>query len=137
MPIPASVTAMIANDVTSNSRKRGWAIDSASKSSIKLLLVTGRRSSRIRIALGASPQGLVRSVLADGARLVSISIAVGLVGSLALTRSVRGLLFGVSPTDLWTYAVVSAVLFGVAILACYLPARRASGADPVMVLRAD
>lgn len=95
------------------------------------------REFGIRIALGASPQGLVRSVLADGARLVSISIAVGLVGSLALTRSVRGLLFGVSPTDPWTYAVVSAVLFGVAILACYLPARRASGTDPVMVLRAD
>ena len=95
------------------------------------------REFGIRLALGASPQGLVRSVLADGARLVSISIGVGIVASLALTRSMQGLLFGVSPTDPWTYAVVSLVLFGVAVLACYVPARRTSGTDPVTVLNAD
>ena len=91
----------------------------------------------IRVALGASPRELVRSVMMGGARLVLLSIGLGIVASLALTRSLSRLLFGVSPTDPWTYGMVSIVLLGVALLACYLPARRTADADPVAALKAE
>lgn len=95
------------------------------------------REFGIRIALGASPGGIVSAVTMGGARLVLASIGIGLLASLGLTRSLSGLLYDVSATDPITYLAVGAVLFGVALVACYLPARRTAGADPVAALRAE
>ena len=76
-------------------------------------------------------------VVAEGARLVGVAVAIGLVGSLAATRLLRSQLFGVEPHDAVTFVAVTAVLGGVAILACYIPARRASRVDPMEALRID
>jgi putative ABC transport system permease protein len=73
----------------------------------------------------------------QGARLVGVRIALGLAGALAATRLLSGLLYGVSPSDPLTFAGVSFALAVVALAACYLPARRASRADPLSILRND
>lgn len=91
----------------------------------------------IRLALGANPRELVRSIMLGGVRLVALSIAVGTVAALLLARSIEGLLFEVRTADPITYAAVAAVLACVALLACYVPARRTAGADPVSTLRTD
>jgi putative ABC transport system permease protein len=70
-------------------------------------------------------------------RLVLISIAIGLVGSLLVTRLIVGLLYHVSPADPVTFAGIGVLLGGVALLACYLPARRATRVDPALALRSE
>jgi putative ABC transport system permease protein len=89
----------------------------------------------IRMALGAARRDVVKSVLAQALRLVLAGIAIGLVGALALTRFIASLLFGVKPTDPVTFAGVCLILTGVAVLASYLPARRAARVDPMVALR--
>ena len=89
----------------------------------------------VRLALGAQTRDVLRLVLGQGMRLVLLGIAVGLAGSLALTRVLAGMLFGVAPTDPLTFAAVSLLLAGIALLACYLPARRATKVDPLIALR--
>jgi predicted permease len=91
----------------------------------------------IRIALGADARRVRRMVVAEGARLVGVAVALGLVASLAATRLLRSQLFGVEPRDGVTFLVVTVVLASVAILACYVPARRASRVDPMEALRTD
>jgi predicted permease len=91
----------------------------------------------IRIALGADARRVRRMVVAEGARLVGFAVAIGLVGAFAATRLLRSQLFGVEPHDAVTFVAVTAVLAGVAILACYIPARRASRVDPMEALRTD
>jgi putative ABC transport system permease protein len=91
----------------------------------------------IRIALGAQSRQVVRMVVAEGLRLVGVSVAIGLVVSYAATKLVQSQLFGVGPTDVLTFTVVTALLASVAILACVIPARRASRVDPMVALRAD
>ena len=91
----------------------------------------------VRMALGASPNGLVKSVVSEGARLLGVSIVLGMGASALVSRSLRSMLFGVSPTDVATYALVAVVLWGVALLACYLPARRSARVDPVTTLRSE
>jgi ABC-type antimicrobial peptide transport system permease subunit len=91
----------------------------------------------IRIALGAQSRQVVRMVVGEGLRLVGLSVAIGLVTSFAATKLVRNQLFGVGPTDVLTFSVVTVLLSGVAILACVIPARRASRVDPMVALRAD
>ncbi len=89
----------------------------------------------IRIALGAD-RGRVRSLMIrQGGRLVGIGLLFGLLGSLALTRVIRSSLFGVSASDPLTFALATGLLGGIALLACYLPARRASRIDPMLALR--
>jgi predicted permease len=95
------------------------------------------REFGIRRALGATPADVLRLVLRRGATLVGAGIAIGLVGAFGLTRMMQALLFGVTPSDLPTYAAVAALLLAVGGLACYLPARRAMRADPVAALRAE
>ena len=96
-----------------------------------------QREFGVRIALGETPNRLTRSVVLQGARLVGVSMALGLAGALAATRLLAGLLYGVTPGDPLTFASVSLALTAVALAACYLPARRASRADPLSILRND
>ncbi len=93
------------------------------------------RELGIRIALGARRGDVIRLVLADGARLAVLGIAIGLAASLALTRLMRSLLFGVGAADPGTFIAVAAILTLVAAAACYVPACRAAGADPAVALR--
>ncbi len=89
----------------------------------------------IRMALGAESGEVVRLVLKQGVGLVLAGIAVGLVGALAFTRVMRSMLFGISPSDPLTLAGISCVLGIVALLASWLPARRAAKVDPMVALR--
>jgi predicted permease len=91
----------------------------------------------IRIALGAGPGEVLRQVLGSGARIALLGVACGTAGALAATRLLRSLLFGVSASDPETFAAVALLLFAVAMLACYIPARRATRVDPVIALRQE
>ena len=93
------------------------------------------REIAIRVALGAHVQRLTRSVVGRGLRLVAIGAVLGLAGSLALLRSLRTLLFDVTPYDLPTYATVVALLCAVAAIASYVPARHAARVEPLLLLR--
>lgn len=91
----------------------------------------------IRMSLGAAPGRVQRMILGEGGRLVLVGLALGVVGSLALARSMQSLLYGVEPSDPVTLAVVVAALAAIGVLACWLPARRASRIDPSEALRAQ
>src|SRR5499433_1784046 len=95
------------------------------------------RELGIRIALGGTARDVGRMIVGQGLKLVLIGIALGLVGALALQRVIGKLLFGVSPTDPLTYAVIALLLIGVALLACWIPARRATKVDPLVALRSE
>ena len=95
------------------------------------------RELSIRLALGATPNHLRAAVLGHAVAITSIGIALGLIASLATTRAVRTLLFGVSPTDLLTLGMASLFLLAVACLAAYVPAARAQRLDSAAALRAD
>jgi predicted permease len=89
----------------------------------------------IRMALGARAPDVLKLVVTNGLKLTVIGLAIGLIGAWGLTRFMSNLLFGVQPTDLLTYSVVSVCLLASAFLACYLPARRATKVDPLEALR--
>jgi len=89
----------------------------------------------IRMALGATMSDVLKLVLRNGMSLVLIGAIVGLAGAYAVTRVMSNLLFEVAPTDLATFAAVPAVLFVVALVACLIPARRATKVDPLVALR--
>jgi putative ABC transport system permease protein len=95
------------------------------------------REIGIRMALGAQRGDVLHLILRQGMLLAAIGVGLGLLGSLGLTRLISSLLFGVSATDAGTLGTVSVLLFGIAIIACWLPARRASGVDPIVALRQD
>lgn len=96
-----------------------------------------RREFGVRLALGARPADVVAQVLAGGLRLVAGGIALGLLGALGLARVLTGLLYEVAPADLPTLAAVAALMASVALLASYLPARRAAQLDPALALRQE
>ena len=91
----------------------------------------------VRVALGARRGDVLRLVVGQGLRLAAIGLGVGLVGALGVTRVVRSLLFGVSPTDPVSFLGITAFLTLVAAVASWLPARRATGVDPIVALRRD
>jgi putative ABC transport system permease protein len=100
--------------------------------------VTQRTSEiGIRIALGAEARDIFRLIVGHAARLVLIGAAIGVGGALASSRIVGTLLYGIKPTDPWTFAAIVIVIAGTALLASYLPARRASRVDPLVAIRYD
>jgi len=96
-----------------------------------------QREFGLRIAVGASRQDLFRLVVGQGLRLPAIGTASGLIGAFAVTRVIDHLLFQVSPTDPLTFAGVAVLSMAVALLACWIPARRATRVDPLVALRCD
>ena len=98
-------------------------------------VVQRTRDIGIRMALGATQRKIAREVLGHGLLLIAVGIAVGISGALSGARLIRSLLYGVQPTDVVTFLVVSLLLAVVALIACYVPARRASRVDPMVALR--
>jgi predicted permease len=93
------------------------------------------REIGVRVALGAGRSDVLRMILGQGLRTIFIGVAIGIAGSLALTRAVESLLFGVTATDPLTFGGVTLLLVGAALLACFIPARRATKVDPMVALR--
>jgi len=91
----------------------------------------------VRVALGAQHGDVLRLVVRDGAFLGGVGIAIGLIGALAVTRFLRTMLFGISPFDPTSFVAVSSMLAAIALVASYVPARRAAKVDPVEALRYD
>ncbi|HTS12939.1 MAG TPA: ABC transporter permease [Candidatus Limnocylindrales bacterium] len=89
----------------------------------------------IRMALGAQPRNIFGLVIARGVEMIAAGLVIGIVGALGATRILANMLFGVKQTDPLTFAGVSVVLLGAAVLACYMPARRAMDVDPMTALR--
>ena len=89
----------------------------------------------VRMALGAQKSDVLNMVLGQGAKLMTVGVSIGLMGALGLTRFMSSLLYGVKPTDPLTFIAVSIILIAVALLACYIPARRAAKVDPMVALR--
>jgi putative ABC transport system permease protein len=89
----------------------------------------------IRMALGAEPRDILRLVLGQGLGIIGIGIALGLIVAFVATRAFANMFIGISPTDPLTYSVVAAMLVIIALLACWIPARRATRVEPLIALR--
>jgi ABC-type antimicrobial peptide transport system permease subunit len=104
---------------------------------ISYAVVQRTREFGVRMALGATPAEIQRTVLRRGGLVAAGGIVLGIPGALVLTRGLRGMLFGVGMTDAVTYVGACAVLGVVALVASYVPARRATRIEPTVALRAD
>jgi predicted permease len=93
------------------------------------------REIGIRMALGAQPGQILRMILKQGVTLIACGLLIGLTAAFILTRLIESMLFEVSPTDLMSYVAALLILVGVSLLACYIPARRATQVDPMVALR--
>ena len=102
---------------------------------ISYLVAERTREIGIRMALGAGRMEVLTLIISQGFRLALIGVASGILGALALTRFLASLLFGVEPKDPLTFVVVPLVLIGIALIATYIPARRATKVDPMVALR--
>lgn len=89
----------------------------------------------VRMALGAQPRDISAMVLLQGARLAGLGVAIGLVAAFGVSRLIASFLFGVGAADPLTFGAVTILLMVVALLACYMPARRAARVDPMIALR--
>ena len=100
---------------------------------------TSRRASEfgVRLALGAGSGDILIAAMSDGVRFAVAGVVVGMLASFALTRSMTTMLFGITPTDPLTFGVFAAIMLAVAMLASFVPARRALRVDPVTALRGE
>jgi ABC-type antimicrobial peptide transport system permease subunit len=101
------------------------------------LVAQGSRDIGIRMALGAERSGILLMVLRQGTELTVAGVVAGLLGAVALTRVMASLLFGVSATDVMTFALVPLILIATAMIATYIPALRATRVDPTVALREE
>jgi ABC-type antimicrobial peptide transport system permease subunit len=95
------------------------------------------REIGIRMALGQAPGKIRNLVLIEGLRMIAISTAIGVAVAFVLTRTVSALLYGVDAGDPVTFGAMAALLMGVALLGCYIPARRATAVNPIVALKAE
>jgi putative ABC transport system permease protein len=102
---------------------------------LQYTVATRTRELGLRMAIGAQAGDIFRIVMGEGLTLNLTGLAAGLVAAWWLVRAVSSLLFGVSSTAPWTFAAVTFLLTGVALAACYFPARRAMKVDPILALR--
>jgi predicted permease len=100
-------------------------------------VIQRKREMGIRIAIGATSSDMIRLIVGQAVGLAGIGVVIGLAGALALTRVIRALLFNTDPVDVLTFSASAAVLLLIAVLASYLPARRALRVDPTIAMRAD
>ena len=104
---------------------------------MRYLVVQRSNEIGVRMALGASYGSVLGLVLRQGLTLAGLGVAAGVLGSFGFAHLLRGLLFGITPTDPLTFALAPAILLGVAAVACWIPARRAARIDPVLALRQE
>ncbi|HEX9704252.1 MAG TPA: ABC transporter permease [Gemmatimonadales bacterium] len=104
---------------------------------ISYVVALRTREIGLRTALGATPRAIVRLVITQSARVVAVGLVAGLAGAVGLTRFLTGLVYGVGVTDIATFASVTVFFSAVALLASYLPARRATRVDPMVALRTE
>jgi len=102
---------------------------------IAYLVAQRTREIGIRLALGAAPRDVLRLMVGHGMKLTLLGVAIGFIGAMAVTRLMVSLLFAVTPTDAVTFIIAAAGLILVALVACYIPARRATKVDPLVALR--
>ncbi len=149
MPVTSVKTMeQVMHDSMSQSRMQTWLIGLFALVALVLAalgiygvmsyaVAQGTHDMGLRIALGASPGNVMRLVLARSMLLTGIGLAAGVAGAFALTRLLSSLLFHVKATDPWTFVAVSALLASVALIAGFIPARRATRIDPVIALRVE
>jgi putative ABC transport system permease protein len=102
-----------------------------------VMVAQRRREIGIRMALGAARSDILKMILSRGMKLMLGGLLIGLLMALVMTRWIASLLFGVSPADPLTFLLVALLLAGVALFACYLPARRATKVDPIAAMRPE
>jgi putative ABC transport system permease protein len=140
--------AMIISKSVAEPRFRTWLLSAFAVAGLALTLIgiygvisysVGQRTQEIgiRVALGAQPESIFRLILGQGLRLALLGAVAGLLGAFAVTRLIAGELFGVKPADPATLIGTVLLMFLVASLASYLPARRATRVDPVIALRQE